>query len=704
LAISISFKETKMSVGRFAMAWSLLACALPIHAEPTHSTAADAAGEDPESQVITEPVVSIGVRPQDDFYSYVNAKWLAETAIPDDVPWISPYVVNFLKVNAELQKLIEKLGSTNPPRNSQAQRIGDLYQSFMNESVIERLGVTPLAEDLRLIEQLQSRKQLPDILGFFNRTHYETLDVDSRGTTPIWAAVINDDRDAARMIVALQQAGLGLRGRDEYLSSDPAQIDLRRQYREQIVLVLNLAGSPEPGRQADAVLALETKFAEAQLSPEALSHPADLYHKARVADLRQSGPGFDWQRFLTSSGLGRPKAILVNAPSYLAAIAKLARDEPLATWRSYLRWQLLRRYSPYLSRSFAGADFAFFSGAELGNTKMQDRQTRGAQLVQFQLPMSLGKLYVETYLPAGSKERVEEIAENIRLVFADDIRNADWMAPATKQEALGKLEQVLIKIGYPKRWEQLPVDIRPDDLIGNLRRIAQLRTAADAQRLHRPVDRERWLEAPHSVNDYYNTTTNEVAVGAGSLQWPWFDLNADDASNYAGIGSSIGHELGHGFDDRGSLYDGIGNLREWWTPNDRAQFEVRARKLAAQYDAYEPLPGHKVSGALTESEDIGDLTGLTLAYRAFRHAHPMGQPASSEDLATDRRFFEAFCTHWRAKYRDQLLLRVLASNGHPPQQYRCNGPLSNFPPFQAAFDVKPGDAMYRAPQDMVAIW
>jgi putative endopeptidase len=661
-----------------------------------------ARGSDPLPQV---PPASTAIpRPQDDFYRYVNAKWLAETAIPDDVPWISPYVVNFLKVNAELQNLIEKLGSTNPPRNSEAQRIGDLYQSFMNESAIEKLGIAPLAKDLRLIEQLRSRKDLPDLLGSFNRTHYEMLDGDPRATTPIWAVVVNDDRDAARMIVSLQQAGLGMRGRDEYLSSDPAQLDLKRQYREQIAHVLSMAGSLEPDRQADAVLALETKFAEAQLSPEALSHPLDLYHKVRVVDLRQSAPGFDLPRFLTASGFGRPKAILVRAPSYLAVVAKLAQYEPLATWRSYLRWQLLRRYSPYLSKSFVDADFAFFSGVELGNAKMQDRQTRGAQLVQFQLPMSLGKLYVETYLPAGSKERVEEMAENIRLVFAEDIQNASWMAPTTKREALAKLEQVLIKIGYPKQWETLPVDIRPRDLIANLKRIAQLRTDADAQRLHRPVDRERWLEAPHSVNDYYNTTTNEVAIGAGSLQWPWFDLNADDASNYAGIGSTIGHELGHGFDDRGSLYDGIGNLREWWTPNDRARFEERGHRLAAQYDVYEPLPGHKVSGALTESEDIGDLTGLTLAYRAFRRAHPMGQPAGSEDLAVDRRFFEAYCTHWRAKYRDQLLLRVLASNGHPPQQYRCNGPLSNFAPFDAAFDVKPGDGMFREPSERVAIW
>lgn len=686
-----------MSIRRFAMALSLLTCALTIYAKPTLSTAA-------ESQAAPDPVISIGFRPQDDFYSYVNGKWLAETAIPDDVPWISPYVANFFKVNADLQRLIEKLGPTNPPRNSEAQRIGDLYQSYMNESAIERLGVTPLANDLRLIEQLRSRKGLPRLLGFFNRTHYEMLDSNPRAITPIWAAVINDDRDAARMIVSLRQAGLGLRGRDEYLSSDPAQLDLKRQYREQIAHVLSMAGAPDADRQADVVLALETKFAKAQLSPEELSHPGNLYHKVRVLDLRRSAPGFDWQSLLAASGFGRPGAILVSSPSYLAAVAKLARDEPLATWRSYLRWQLLRRYSPYLSKSFVDADFAFFSGVELGNAKIQDRQTRGAQLVQFQLPMSLGKLYVETYLPAGSKERVAAMAENIRLVFAEDIQNANWMEPTTKREALAKLQQVLIKIGYPKQWETLPVDIRPDDLIGNLKRIAQLRTDADAQRLRQPVDRERWLEAPHSVNDYYNATTNEVAVGAGSLQWPWFDLNADDASNYAGIGSTIGHELGHGFDDRGSLYDGIGNLREWWTPSDRARFEERAHRLAAQFDAYEPLPGHKVSGALTVSEDIGDLTGLTLAYRAFRRAHPMGHPASSEDLAVDRHFFEAFCTHWRAKYRDQLLLRILASDGHPPQQYRCNGPLSNFPPFQAAFDVKPGDAMYRVAQDMVAIW
>ena len=643
-------------------------------------------------------------RPQDDFYSYVNAKWLAETAIPDDVPWISPYVVNFFKVNALLQTLIEKLGSMNPPKNSEAQRIGDLYQSYMNESAIEKVGIAPLSVDLRLIEQLRSRKGLPGLLGFFNRTHYEVLDGDPRGITPIWPAVVNDDRDAARVIVSLQQAGLGLRGRDEYLSSDPAHIDLRRKYREHIAHVLSMAGSPDPDRQADAVLALETKFAEAQLSPEALSHPRDLYHKVRVVELPRSAPGFDWQPFLAASGFRRLEAVLVDAPSYLAAVAKLAHGEPLATWKSYLRWQLLRRYSPYLSKSFVDADFAFFNGIELGNAKIQDRQARGTQLVQFQLPMSLGKLYVETYLTADSKERVEAMAENIRLVFAEDIQNADWMEPTTKREALAKLRQVLIKIGYPKQWETLPVDIRPGDLIGNLKRIAHLRTDAEAQRLHRPVDRERWLEAPHSVNDYYNTTTNEVAVGAGSLQWPWFDLNADDASNYAGIGSTIGHELGHGFDDRGSLYDGIGNLREWWTPNDRAQFEERAHRLATQYDAYEALPGHKVNGGLTESEDIGDLTGLTLAYRAFRRAHPMGQPATSDDLAMDRRFFEAFCTHWRAKYRDQLLLRILASDGHPPQQYRCNGPLTNFAPFYAAFGLKPGDRMFREPGERVAIW
>jgi endothelin-converting enzyme/putative endopeptidase len=642
-------------------------------------------------------------RPQDDFYGYVNAKWLAETAIPENVPWISPYVANSLKVNAELQKLIEKMAATNPPEHSEAQRIGDLYHSFMNESAIERLGMAPLAGDLRLIDQLRSREGLARLLGHFNRTHYEMLDVP-RATTPVWPAVVNDDRSATRMIVSLQQAGLGLRGRDEYLSTDPTQLDLRRQYRQHIAYVLSMAGLPDTDHQAGAVLTLETKLAGAQLSPQALSHPADLYHKVRVIDLRWLAPGFDWQTFMTASGFGRPKSVLVSAPDYIAAVAKLARGEPLTTWRSYLRWQLLRRYSPYLSKRFVDSDFKFFSGVELGNAKILDRQTRGTQLVQFQLPMSLGKLYVEAYLPAGSKERVEEMAENIRLAFAEDMQNANWMAPATKREALTKLRQVLIKVGYPKRWETLQVDIQPGDLIGNLKRLAQSRSAAEAQRLQVPVDRERWLEAPNSVNAYYNTTTNEVAVGAGLLQSPWFDVNADDASNYAGIGSKIGHELGHGFDDRGSLYDGIGNLREWWTPQDRAQFEERAHRLAAQYDAYEALPGHQIDGALTESEDIGDLTGLTLSYRAFRRAHPMGQPAGSEDLAADRRFFEAYCTHWRAKYRDQLLLRILSSDGHPPQKYRCNGPLSNFAPFGTVFDLKPGDGMFREPSERVVIW
>ena len=644
----------------------------------------------------------VAVRPQDDFYRYVNADWAARTAIPADLPWISPFVENTLRVQRRTRALIEEAAAGPSRAGTDAQRIGELYRSYADEAAIERAALSPLRSELARIDSIRSPTDLAVALARLGRRHAST-DPNSNlpDTVPVAVAVRADARDATRPVATLVPAGLGMPGRAYYLDAGARPDAVRVAYRQHVADTLRLSGVRDPNAAAARVLTLETALARAELSQEQLHDPDATFHPTRPGDLDRLYPGLPWQAFLRAAGLGDVRELVVSQPAQLRAVASAARG-PLGPWRDYLRWQLLRRYAPFLPRAYGQAAHRFYDRVLLGAQAQRPRAELAGLLVEGALAEPVGRLYVERHLQPGAKRDVAAMAEQVRATFADRIRAADWLAPATKQAALDKLGKLLVKVAYPDRWEDFAdVTIRPDDLIGNLVRMSEHAYRQRLARLGRPVDRTRWLDVPQSTNAYYNRSSNELAIPAGYLQAPWYDAAASPAANYGGIGTVIGHEMGHAFDDQGSRYDGDGNLRNWWTTADRTRFEAKAADLARQYDAFEPLPGHRVNGRLTVSEDIGDLTGLTLGYAALARAVPLRATAADD---RDVAFFTSFCTHWRAKYREPLLLRILASDGHPPQHYRCNGPLANFDPFYRAYSLTPADRMFRPAPARVIIW
>jgi predicted metalloendopeptidase len=655
----------------------------------------------------TAVAISVGAtptrpRPQDDFYGSVNSTWLATTRIPPSLPWISPFVVNYQKVQARLALIVSDL-ATHPDDDPDTRRISDLYDSFMDVSRLEKQGLAPLSGELARIDALHSRDELPSLLAHMNRYHFAIVDDVYSGTTPLYNFVGRDPEAAGRSIVSIRSAGLGMRSRYAYL--DPAQDAARRreEYRAHIERTLQLAGDLKPKPEAEEILEFETRLAAAQASPEQAADPTRTPVRMTAAQIHQRSPGFDWPAYLAASHLEGEGATLLADPGYVSAVAKLAAEEPLATWRAYLRWQLLRHYSPYLGSEFVSEDFKYYGAVESGLKSLRPRAERGILLVRYAFPMQLGRIYVARYVSPSDRTEVEAMVAAIKQQYRIALTNSEWLQPSTRAEAIAKLDKMTTKVGYPDVWPKSNVAINRGDLIGDLMRLSAARYDDAVMRLTAPADRGRWLLEPFTTLAYYDETANEIVVPAGVMLWPWFDRRLDSAWNYGGIGTTIAHEIGHAFDDRGSYIDADGRRRDWWTPHDRAEFVRRTARLIRQYDDF-AVGGRRVNGTLTLSENIADLSGLTLAWRAYRsqaRAETLHPPSL---LAGDRRFFTSFATHWRAEYSDALLDRILKTDGHAPQQFRANGPLRNFAPFREAFAVRPGDRMYLSPDESVSLW
>lgn len=641
-------------------------------------------------------------RAQDDFYLHVNRDWFKTARIPPTAPWISPLVVNTLRVQSRINGLIEEVAAAHAPLGTQRQQIGDLYRSYLDQNSIESAGIAPLASELDRISAIRSIDDLVDAFAHLNRMNADFDPANALGSvTPLEVGAAQDAHDAAEMVVLLKPGGLGLPDHQLYGENTTSTATLRAIYLTHIERILVLAGTHQATEASKRVLNLETALASQRLSETQLHDPAATYHPIERDNLSRHYPGLAWPRFLAASGVPDIRRIVIAEPVQLRRLIELMQTEPLETWRDYLRWQLLRRYAPYLPAAFAEADFEFYGKRLLGNLVPVARGERAALLVQGAFGEVVGRLYVDRYLDARAKGDVTNIAERIRAVFRERIAASQWLEPKTKAAALTKLDKLIVKVAYPDKWQEASaVEIRAADLIGNLQRLSTHAYDERIARVGRPVDRTRWLDVPQATGAYYNRSTNELAIPAGYLQPPWYDPNASPAENFGGIGTVIGHEMGHAFDDQGSRFDGDGNLVEWWTSEDRTRFNSRIERLVVQYDRYEPLAGMHVDGRLTISENVGDLTGLTMAYVALFG----NKEAASGDLTQKTRFFESFCRHWPALYNKPLLMRLLRTDGHSPQHYRCNGPLSNFTPFLVAYDVRPSDGMYLPPEERVALW
>ena len=638
------------------------------------------------------------VRAQDDFNQYVSGTWYKNTEIPADKSSWGSFEILHEMTQAQLREIVEAAAKTPAKPGSEAQKIGDLYASFMDDKTREALGVKPIAKEMARIAALKNKKQIPSLIAHLN--HIGVI-------APYDLQIHQDAKDATRYIADVVQSGLGLPDRDYYLNDDDAKLlDMRGKYQAHIEAMLAMYGDKDAAQSAKDILALETALAKVQWTNVENRDRVKAYTPVKLSKLNALTPGYDWKSYLADAGVaGRISFLVVSQPSYFSGFNEVLKATPLATWKTYFRWHLLASASPFLSQAWVDQRFKFSGTALRGIPENRPAWQRAMQLEDAALGEALGKLYVERHFPAENKVRMEQMVANLLQAFKQGIAALDWMSPQTKKEAQAKLATFMPKIGYPKRWRDYSaLQIKRDDLFGNVMRANTFEQKRNVAKLGKPIDREEWGMPPQMVNAYYNPELNEIVFPAAILQPPFFDAKADDAVNYGAIGATIGHEISHGFDDEGSAYDGLGNLRDWWSKADHERFAAKTASLVTQYNAYSPVPGFKVNGELTLGENIADNSGLAVAFKAYLLSLG-GKPAPVIDgFGGEQRFYIGFSQVWRSKMRDAQTIVYLKSDPHTPDQFRILGTLVNQPDFYRVFDVKPGDKMYVAPEQRVIIW
>jgi putative endopeptidase len=639
------------------------------------------------------------IRPQDDLFGHVNGRWLLKTNIPGDRSNYGAFTVLIDDAKLYMRSIIEDAAKN--PVNEEAKKVGDFYTSFMNEGLVDRRGIEPLRPELVAIDNIHDAGQLVAHFG-----HLEKLGVQ----IPIGFYVDQDDKDSTRYLTVLIQSGISLPDRDYYVKDDDRYVAARTALVDYITTVFTLAKLPDAKDAAAEILKLETRLAESQWPRTELRDANKRYNLFEISKLNELTPTLPWGLFFSSLGIDEPTQVNVATPGFFEKLALLIKNTPLKTWKQYLQFKVIDAYAPVLSSDFVNANFELHSKQLAGVPELKPRWkraidteagTRGFGV----LGDAIGKLYVAQHFPPKSKAAMQQLVSNLLKSFETSIDELTWMTDETKAQARTKLLKITTKIGYTEKWRDYSsLKIEPDDLIGNMQRSALVEFRRMVDKLGKPIDRTEWGMTPQTVNAYYNPGMNEIVFPAAILQWPFFDLTSDNAVNYGGIGAVIGHEISHAFDDQGSKYDGDGNLNNWWTEADRAAFEKLTGKLVAQYTAYEALPGKNVNGAFTLGENIGDLSGLAIAYKAYRISLN-GQPGPTIDgLTADQRFFFGWSQVWRRKYRNEELARRLVTDPHSPSLFRANGPVSNMDAFHQAFGVKPGDKLFKPKEDRIQIW
>lgn len=672
---------------------------------PATTDAGNPAGDVASS--LQQTVLSSGVelfnmdpnaRPQDDFFRFVNGGWVDNTAIPDDRSrWGSFDELNEL-ADQQVLAIVREAAAGNAPAGSELRKIGDMFQSFMDEARLEQLGLTPVQA---MLDEINAIADHDALIAWWASAP------SRRQTAPLGFGVGQDQRQSDQYITSMGQSGLGMPDRDFYLSTDQRFVTLREQYQAHIARMLVLAGHTEDDA-ADAaarILALETRLAEPQWTRVQNRDRNATYNRLSPAELSALAPQINWVRYLDTADLGDAPALVVRQPTYLSALAQIYTDIALEDWKLYHQYHLLRSAAPYLNAAFVDEQFDFFGRTLNGQPAMRSREQRAVNAVESVMGFAVGKAYVERHFEPAARERMDQLVSNLMSAFEVAINELEWMSDATKVEAQAKLASLNTKIGYPDVWESYEcLLVSPDDLLGNIMRSAACEHERMMSRLGQPVDRDEWFMTPQTVNAYYSATMNEIVFPAAILQPPFFNVNADDAVNYGAIGAVIGHEITHAFDDQGRHSDGEGNLRDWWAQEDAIQFTERAQRMIDQFDQYEPLPGLHIQGALALGENIADLGGLTVAYKAWQISLN-GQPAAEIDgFSGEQRFFLGWGQIWRIQFREEALRQQLITGPHSPGTYRVLGPLSNMPEFYQAFDVSETDAMYRPSDVRVKIW
>jgi putative endopeptidase len=635
------------------------------------------------------------VRPQDDLYRFVNGRWLDETEIPADKSRYGAFTMLGEKSERDVRAIIEDAaaGRVDDP---DAGKIGDLYNAYMDSARVEALGLAPLQPDLDRIAAVETAEDL---------ARYFAGNAQSFGPLPFAWYVSVDDRIATQHALFFTQAGLGLPDKSYYTDGEFAEA--REAYLTYIERLHELAGFEGGAEAARLVLDLETTLAEPQWTRVQNRDPEATYNKVALAEFIAAHPNLHLDVLLPEAGiaLGRVDSVIVSQPSYFEALDGLMAEIPVETWKTWARARTLNEAASYLPAAFVEASFDFHGRTLSGQEADRPRWKKAVQAVNGTLGESVGRVYVARHYPPEAEARMDRMIRNLQEAMRQSIMELDWMSDETKAEALRKLDGYTFKIGYPDRWEDYSaLEVRADDLVGNVRRASAWAYADQLSDLGQPVDRTEWMMTPQTVNAYYNPVFNEIAFPAAILQPPFFNVEADDAVNYGAIGGVIGHEFSHGFDDQGSQYDAEGNLKSWWTEADREEFMRRANMLVEQFNAYAPFEDAHVDGQLTLGENIGDLSGLTMAHRAYRLSLGGQEPPVIEGFTGDQRFFMGWMQVWRDKYRDAALRQRLRTDVHSPGPYRAVGPLPHIPAFYTAFDVQEGDAHYLPPEQRIKLW
>ena len=635
------------------------------------------------------------VRPQDDLYEYLNGKWLKTFQIPPDKGVYGSFTAIDDAIQLELRGIIESLPQSGG--DADTQKVVDMYASFMDEGRLETLGLQPLQAEFAAIDAMKDASAIPATMAHLTK-------IGAGG--PFGLNVSVDAKNSSQYAVTIFQSGLGMPDRDYYLKDDAKLKATREKYLAHMQKMLSMAGDGQADKNATAILALETSIAQVQWTRVENRDPIKTYNKKTFTELPQVMAGYDWRSYLHGTGIdGRADWLIVSQPSYFTNLSKIMSSTPLPVWKAYFKWRVLSAAAPYLSKQFVDERFAFNGTVLRDVPENQPRWKRGINLIDGSLGEALGKRYVEKYFPPENKARMQILVRNVLEAYRRDIELLDWMSADTKVGAQQKLAKVSPKIGYPDHWRDYStLRIERGDLQGNVVRAAEFEYWRQVDKLGKPVDRTEWNMTPQTVNAYYNPTKNEIVFPAAILQPPFFDAKADDAVNYGGIGGVIGHELSHGFDDRGSQYDADGNLHDWFTKEDHDKFAAKTKALVEQYNAYEPVPDYHVNGALTLGENIGDNSGLAIAYRAYHLSLGLHEGPVIDGFTGDQRFYMGWSQVWRGKAREAETIQRIKTDPHSPAAVRGLAPLRNQPGFYKAFNLKPSDKMYLPPDQRVIIW
>ena len=635
------------------------------------------------------------INPGDNFTGYVNGKWVKETTIPADK---SSYgLFDILRDDSEenVKKIIEESATGNFETGSDQQKVGDLYNSYIDTTRRNAVGLTPLMTEFDKIDQIQNYEDLTRYFAYANMYEF---------TVPLHVFVYQDFKTPTQHSIYTYQGGLGLPDREYYLKEDPRSIEIREKYLEHISIMLDMVGVENSSNHAKRIISIETALAQKHYTKEESRDYAGLYNKLNVNALDTILPNFNWQLYLNEAGVGKQTEIVVLMIDYIRSLEEILPSISIPEWRPYLKWCVLNSCAGRLTTTLDLQNFKFYSQELKGVETQRPLWRRAVSTVNNELGEVVGKVYVEKHFPPAAKSRMETMVKNLLAAYESSIKSLDWMSDSTKAMALEKLNKFTYKIGYPNKWRDYSnLTIQADDFFGNEMRAKRFEYDRYLEKLDQPVDREEWGMTPQTVNAYYDPTKNEIVFPAAILQPPFFDMEADDAVNYGAIGSVIGHEIGHGFDDKGSTFDGDGALNNWWTKADREEFEKRTNRLVAQYNSFEVLPGVTVNGEFTLGENIGDLGGVGISYKAYKE-FAEGQDRILDGFTADQRFFVGYAQAWRGKSRTEALRTQVATDPHSPRDFRVNGIVRNVDEFYEAFGVTEGDSLYLAPEERVKIW